>query len=132
MPVTSEELPGPLIGVGPVADRVQSGGAAVPPVVPLSTTLRRVSWAAWSLLLIVQVALTPGVSTRLEPVSVPAVQDQRPAAYPAGPPVSLRLYVPALTGALVTLVEPVVPVIGLGPAAARVQAVGSAVPPLSL
>ena len=39
---------------------------------------------------------------------------------------------PALTAALVTAAEPVAPVIGVGPAAARVHAVGTAVPPLSL
>ena len=39
---------------------------------------------------------------------------------------------PALTGAAVTAVPPVAPVIGVGPVAVRVQAVGTAVPPLSL
>ena len=39
---------------------------------------------------------------------------------------------PALTGAAVTPAEPVAPEIGVGPAAASVQAVGTAVPPLSL
>ena len=37
-----------------------------------------------------------------------------------------------MTGALVTGAEPVVPEIGVGPVAASVQAVGTAVPPLSL
>ncbi len=39
---------------------------------------------------------------------------------------------PAFTAALVTEVPPVMPLIGVGPAAASVQAVGSALPPLSL
>ena len=42
------------------------------------------------------------------------------------------MYVPALTAALVTAAEPVAPEIGVGPAAVRVHAVGTAVPPLSL
>ncbi len=69
-------------GVGPSAARVQSVGTAVPPL-SLVTVLTSVSVAAWSLLLMVQVADTPSGSTRLAPVRVPAVHDHAPAAYPA-------------------------------------------------
>ena len=120
-----------MIGVGPVAVSVQFDGTAVAPVVPLLTTLTRLRVAGWSSLLILQVALTPGVRTRLAPVSVPAVQDQAPAVYPAGPPDSDSVYVPAFTEALVTVAAPVTPLIFVGPAAARVHAVAAAVPPLS-
>ncbi len=52
------------------------------------------------------------------------MHDQVPAVYPAGP-VSDRVYVPALTGALVTAADPVVPVIVVGPVAVSVQSVGT-------
>ncbi len=42
--------------VGPDAVSVQSVGTAVPPVVPLSTSLTSVSWGAMAVLVIVHVA----------------------------------------------------------------------------
>ena len=79
--VTAGELPGPVIVCAlPVAVSVQFDGTAVAPVVPLFTTLIRLRVAGLSSLLIVQVALTPTPSTRLLPVSVPALHDHAPAA----------------------------------------------------
>ena len=46
----------PLSGVGPAAASVQLAGVAVPPVVPLSTCLTRVSCGAMAVFVIVQVA----------------------------------------------------------------------------
>ncbi len=76
--VTAAEPVVPVIGEGPAAARVQAVGTAVPPL-SFVTVLTRVSVAGWSLLLMVQVALTPIGSTRLAPVRVPAVQVQAPA-----------------------------------------------------
>ena len=48
--------------VGPSAERVQSVSAAVPPL-SLTTVFNNVSCAAWSLLVMVQVALAPTART---------------------------------------------------------------------
>ena len=112
-----------------VAVRVQSAGTLPDPVAAASTSLIRVRWAGWSLLLIVQVTSPPTGTTTEVSVTVPPVHDQSPAVYPPGPPDSDNVYVPALTPALVTAPDPVVPEIGVGPAADSVQSVGIAVPP---
>ncbi len=52
--------------------------------------------------------------------------------YVEGPPDSESVYTPAFTAALVTAGFPSTPEIGVGPEAASVHAVSSAVPPLSL
>ena len=70
-----------MIGVGPLALSVQSVASAVPPPV-LSSDFVSVRWAGlggMKVLVMVQVALIPAPSTRLAPVSVPALQDQCPA-----------------------------------------------------
>ena len=64
--------------VGPVAVRVQLVGDAVPPPV-LTTVLTSVSVAAWSLLVIVQVAFWPLARVSWLPDRVPAVQLHAPA-----------------------------------------------------
>ncbi len=107
------------------------GGTAVPPL-SLVTVLTKVRCAAWSLLLMVQVADTPSGSTRLVPVRVPRGARPRRRRRTRSGVVSDSVYVPALTGALVTGGDPVAPVIVVGPVAVSVQSVGAAVPPLSL
>ena len=118
--------------VGPVAVRVQAVGTAVPPL-SLVTVLTSVNVAGWSSLSMVQVALTPGVRTRLAPVRVPASQSQSPAVYPAGPPDSESSVGAGVDrdgrdrGGPGGTRDAVV-----GPVAVRVQSVGRAVPPSSL
>ena len=68
----------PVIGVGPLADRVQAVGRAVPPL----TCLVRVRWAAaggMNVLVIEQLAVSPAARTRLLPVRLPPVHDQAQA-----------------------------------------------------
>ncbi len=68
----------PEIGVGPLADRVQAVGRAVPPL----TSLVRVRCAAaggMTVLVIEQDAVSPAARTRLLPLRLPPVQPQAPA-----------------------------------------------------
>ena len=62
--------------MGPVATNVQSVGVAIAPVVPLSTTLTRVSLGPTAVLVIVQVARSPAASVTLVAVEVPPTQVQ--------------------------------------------------------
>ena len=128
--MTGVEPVAPEIGVGPAAANVHAVGTAPPPL-SFVTVFTNVRCAGWSLLLIVHVADVPSGNTSELPVNVPAVHDQAPGEYPAGPADSDNVYVPAFTWALVTGADPVVPEIGVGPAAASVHAAGRALPPLS-
>ena len=72
--------------LGPVAVRVQSWGWAVAPVVPLSTVLTRVRVAGWAVLVMVQIALSPGSRVTVASVlPVAPVQTQTLGSYPSGP-----------------------------------------------
>ena len=75
----------PLIGVGPAADNVQAVGGAVAPVVPLSTTLTRVSFGVTAVFVIVHCTTPPDGMTTRTPVTTPPWQTQVPEAKPAGP-----------------------------------------------
>src|SRR6266571_5348929 len=117
----------------PSACSVHAVARAVPPL-SLVTVLIRCSAGALSLFTIVQVAVWPVASVTALPTSEPPLQDQLPAVYPEGPPLSASVYAtPA-----VTFFGPAPPwpekEFGSLPApvADRSQAVGSAVPPLSL
>ena len=70
--------------VGPVAFKVKSDTRLEPPL-SLVRVLTRVSLAGSSLLLMAQTAVSPSVSVKLLPASVPAEQLQAPAVYPDGP-----------------------------------------------
>ena len=76
--VTAAEPLTPVIVVGPVAVNGKSLIVFVPPCV-LLTVFVNVNVEAWSLFVIEHVALWPLASTRLLPVSAPAVQLHEPA-----------------------------------------------------
>ena len=115
-----------------VAVSVQSAGTLPEPDAAASTILVRVRWAGWSLLLIVQVAETPWWQDQDSPRS--ACRRARPGAgRVSGRAAGLRQGVGAgVHRSVGDRVGPGAPLIGVGPAAVRVQAVGIAVPPLSL
>ena len=72
--LTSESVPpGPEMGVGPVADKVKSVGAAVPPWV-LLTTLTSFKWATLSTY--VQVQFSPSLMLMLRFAPVDEVEPQ--------------------------------------------------------
>ena len=64
------------------------------------------------------------------PLAVAPVHDHADGWYPIGPPDSAIVQVPALTSASVTVAEPDVPEIGVGPEAESVQSVAVAVAPV--
>ena len=74
--VTAAEPVAPLIDTGPVPDSVHAVAGVVAPVVPLSTTLTSVSSGAIAVLVIVQVALSPGPRVTVFAPGVPP--DARP------------------------------------------------------
>ena len=78
----------PVIVEGPVAVKVKSATTETPPL-SLVKVFTKVSFGAMSLLLTVQVAVSPEPSAKLLPVNVPEVQLHAPAKYPVGP-VSLK------------------------------------------
>ena len=80
--VTAAEPVAPLIGVGPAALSVQSVGTALAPVVPLSTTLTRVSVGATAWLVMVQTTVPCTGSVTREPVDDPALADPAPGREP--------------------------------------------------
>ena len=69
----------PVMVVGPVAVRLTVLAAMVPPL-SLVMVFTSVSTGAISELVMEHVEVWPGVKTKLEPVSVPAVQLQAPCA----------------------------------------------------
>ncbi len=75
----------PLIGVGPAALSVQSVGATVAPVVPLSTTFTNVSLGVTAVLVMVHCTAPPGGTTRRTPVTTPPWHTQEPGVKPVGP-----------------------------------------------
>ena len=121
----------PLIGVGPAALNVQSVGTAVPPS-SLLTTFTKVSCAAASLLLIVQVAdCTEREGDGCAGLR-PARRTTMPTRHNHWDRTPTARSCPHSPAAFVTVALPVAPEIGVGPAALNVQSVGTAVPPLSL
>ena len=130
-PVTASLPVAPVMPVvGPSAVSVQSVAAAVPPL-SLTTVLVSVSVPGWSSLVIEHVTVAPLATVTVAPDTVPPVQVQSLAVYPAGP-VSERVYVPADTATPVTAGVPVAPLTpAVGPVAVSVQSVATAVPPLS-
>ena len=77
--VTAAEPVAPLIDTGPVPDSVQAVAGVVAPVVPLSTTLTSVSVGAIAVLVIVQVAASPGASVTVFVPGVPPTHDHAEA-----------------------------------------------------
>ena len=69
----------PLIDTGPVPDSVHAVAGVVAPVVPLSTTLTRVSLGAIAVLVIVQVAVSPGASVTVFGPGTPPTHDHAEA-----------------------------------------------------
>ena len=116
--------------VGPVAVKVQSARPAEPPL-SLVTVFARVSVAARSLLVTVQVAFTPFPIVKRLPTSEPAEQTQPSKVYPAISD-SVRVYCPAVIGTLVTEAVPEIPLKVVGPVAVSVHILAARLPPLSL
>ena len=122
-PVTASE--------GPSAVSVHAVSSCVPPL-SLTTVFSRVMFGAASSLVIVQTALTPLASVRVEPCSCPAVHTHVLALYPEGPPDSESSYTPADTSIAVIAASPCEPVMpGVGPEAVSVQSSACAAPPSS-
>ncbi len=61
-------------------------GTAVPPVVPLSTTLTNVSRGGIAVFVIVQVTSPPDGTVTVAPLAVAPVHDHADGWYPIGPP----------------------------------------------
>ena len=74
-------LPFPEIGVGPSADSVKSSALIVPPL-SLVTFLISVNCGATSLLVMVQVTVSPSASVTSDPFCEPPSQDQALGEYP--------------------------------------------------
>src|SRR5438874_523616 len=105
---------------------VKSPGTAVPPL-SFTTCLITVRLAGWSSLVIVHVFDWPRASVTWW-FSAPQ-SPENVAPYPAGPPDSLIVYVPALTVFVVPASAPG-KLNGVGPAAPTVKSDADAVPPL--
>ena len=79
-------MPGPVTVTGPIALTVKSPGTWVWPLVPLSTTLTRVSRGATAVLVIWHETFAPGATVTIPAAStVPPWQTQVPGVKPAGP-----------------------------------------------